>query len=127
DFEMEYFGNPNSTHREGQNARARIDTARESIADFINAKPQEIIFTSGATEANNAAIQGVISYVIGEMSRGAGSGFAGKPHIVSTKLEHQSVYNTIKNLSERGIVDATFIDSSPDGLIDPDGIIRAVT
>lgn len=119
DFESKFFGNPNSTHREGQQARAKIDTARQSIADFINAKPQELIFTSGATEANNMAIQGTAAYYIKEHQM--------KPHIITTKLEHQSVYNTVKKLKEQGIVDATFIDPTPDGLIDPDDIIRAVT
>ncbi len=119
DFELKYFGNPSSTHREGQAARARIDTARGVIADFINAKPQEIIFTSGATEANNLAIQGTAAFYIKE--------FQMKPHIITSKLEHQSVYNTVKKLSEQGIVDATFVDPTSDGLIDPDDIIRAIT
>lgn len=127
EFELKYFGNPNSTHREGQDARARIDTARETISGFLNASPQEIIFTSGATEANNLAILGVVSYAIGEMSRGTGSGFVGKPHIITTKLEHLSVYNTVKKLSEQGIVDATFINPTSEGLIDPDDVIRAIT
>lgn len=119
DFELEFYGNPNSVHREGQAARASIDTARESIADFINAKTQEIIFTSGATEANNMAIQGTAAYYIEK--------FQMKPHIITTKLEHQSVYNTVKKLTEQGIVDATFIEPTKDGLIDSDDIIRAIT
>src|SRR3989344_3559561 len=93
DFEMKYFGNPSSTHREGQAARAKIDFARESIAKFISAKPQEIIFTSGATEANNLAIQGVVSYAINEWKM--------RPHVITTKLEHQSVYNLVKELEKR--------------------------
>lgn len=119
DFEMKYFGNPNSSHREGQQARAAIDFARATIAKFIAAKPQEVIFTSGATEANNLAIQGTVSHYLKE--------FHIKPHVITTKLEHQSVYNTVKELRERGIIDATFIDPTPDGLIDPLQIIRAMT
>ena len=118
DFELEFYGNPNSMHREGQAARAKIDMARESIAKFINAKPQEIIFTSGATEANNLAIQGVVSHHIQQFNM--------KPHVITTKLEHQSVYNTVKELNRQGIIEATFIDPTSDGLIDPNNVIRAI-
>ncbi len=119
DFELEFFGNPSSTHREGQQARAKIDFAREVVAKFLNAKPQEIVFTSGATEANNMAINGVVSNAIYLQKI--------KPHIITTKLEHQSVYNTIKVLQERGVVDATFINPTPDGLINADDVIKAIT
>src|SRR6185436_1298144 len=85
DFELEYFGNPSSQHREGQQARAKIDFARAEVAKFLNAKPQEIIFTSGATEANNLAIHGVITHHLFTHKT--------KPHVITTKLEHQSVYN----------------------------------
>ena len=64
DFQSEFFGNPSSLHREGQEARAKIDFAREAIAKSIFAKPQELIFTSGATEANNLALLGVVSSAI---------------------------------------------------------------
>jgi cysteine desulfurase len=118
DFELEFFGNPNSTHREGQNARARIDMARESIAKFINAAPQEIIFTSGATEANNLAIQGTVSYYIEK--------FQMKPHVITTKLEHQSVYNTVKELERQGIIEATFISPTKDGRINASDVFEAL-
>ncbi len=119
DFELEYFGNPSSTHREGQQARAKIDFAREVVSEFLNAQPQEIIFTSGATEANNHAIKGIISYAIAKQKI--------KPHVITTKLEHQSVYNVVKNLQDRGVIDATFIDPTPEGLIDPKQVIDAIT
>jgi len=54
------FGNPSSAHWFGQHTRAAIEKARGIVSSFLNARPQEIIFTSGATEANNLAIQGVI-------------------------------------------------------------------
>ncbi len=119
DFELEYYGNPNSVHREGQNARAKIDYARGVVAKFINAKPQEIIFTSGATESNNLAIQGVIRHATDILK-------IKKPHVVTTKLEHQSVYNTVKELEKRGVVEATFVSPSKDGLIEPEQVIRAI-
>ena len=108
-FESEIYGNPSSVHREGQVARAKIDFARTEIARFINAKSQEVVFTSGATEANNLAIQGVINHVIRYSKI--------KPHVITTKLEHQSVYNLIKDLEKRGVIEATFVSPDKNGLI----------
>ena len=113
DFELEFYGNPSSTHREGQLARAKIDFARATVAKFLNAKPQEIIFTSGATEANNLAIQGVVA------------GRA-KPHVVTTLLEHQSIYNQVKDLEKRGVVEATYVKPDKNGVITAGKIIEAI-
>jgi cysteine desulfurase len=118
DFELKNYGNPSSVHREGQDARAQIDFARASIAGFIAAKPQEIIFTSGATEANNMAILGVVNYAIATKKQ--------KPHVITTELEHHSVYNTIKELEKRGAVEATFIKPSPNGLITSEQVMVEV-
>jgi cysteine desulfurase len=118
DFELEFFGNPNSVHEEGQQARAQIDSARETIADFFAAKPQEIIFTSGATESNNLAIKGVVSHYISE--------FGMKPHVITTQIEHQSVYNTVKDLEKQGVVEATYIKPASNGTITADQVIREV-
>src|SRR3989344_7790695 len=85
EFQNKYWGNPNSVHREGQKARAAIDFARAELAEFLHCKPQEIVFTSGATESNNLAIQGLVSYAIYDLKI--------KPHIITTQLEHQSVFN----------------------------------
>ena len=117
-FESEIYGNPSSVHREGQVARAKIDFARTEIARFINAKSQEVVFTSGATEANNLAIQGVINHVIRYSKI--------KPHVITTKLEHQSVYNLIKDLEKRGVIEATFVSPDKNGLIDAQEIINAI-
>jgi cysteine desulfurase len=118
DFELEYWGNPNSIHREGQKARAKIDFARADIAKFLNARPQEIVFTSGATEANNLAIKGIISWAIFNLRI--------KPHIITTEIEHQSVYNVVKEMESRGVVDATYIKPSKEGLIDPADVIKEI-
>ena len=120
DFELEFYGNPNSIHREGQQARAKIDTARAEIAKFIAAKPQEIIFTSGATEANNHALRGIVSNALHNMKFPNGS----KPHVITTFLEHQSVYNTIQTMQQWGIVDVTYIKPNPDGVITADQVIK---
>lgn len=118
DFELEYYGNPNSIHREGQKARAKIDTARAEIGEFLHCKPQEIIFTSGATESNNLAVQGVVSYYLYENSM--------KPHVITTLLEHQSVYNVVKELQKRDIIEATFVKPDRDGRISTESVIKEI-
>ncbi|MBX4187300.1 MAG: cysteine desulfurase [Candidatus Doudnabacteria bacterium] len=118
DFELEFYGNPSSTHREGQQARAKIDFARADLAKFINAKPQEIIFTSGATEANNLAIQGIIHFHLRKSKL--------KPHVITTFLEHQSVYNLVRELESRGVIEATFVKPDSDGIIKADQILTAI-
>jgi cysteine desulfurase len=118
DFELEFFGNPNSIHEEGQQARAQIDSAREKIADFFAAKPQEIIFTSCATESNNLAIKGIVSHYISE--------FGMKPHVITTQIEHQSVYNTVKDLEQQGVIEATYIKPASDGTITVEQVIKEI-
>ena len=119
EFEGQFFGNPNSLHREGQAARAAIDNAREVIAKFIQAEPQEIIFTSGATESNNLAIQGVINHALYSKK-------ITKPHIITTELEHQCVYNTIKSLTSRGLIESTFIKPDKHGQINANQVLKAI-
>src|SRR5881409_3280770 len=72
------YGNASSIHKEGQSARRRFEDARESVARLLGATPNEIVFTSGGTESNNAAIFGAVS---------GGS----RHHIVTTAIEHPSV------------------------------------
>src|SRR5581483_8713366 len=123
DFELEFYGNPNSIHREGQSARAKIDFAREEIAKFINCQPQEIVFTSGATEANNHAMRGIVSNALMSLKFPQGS----RPHVITTLLEHQSIYNTIQTMEKWGIIDVTYIKPTPEGTINYEDVIRAIT
>lgn len=116
DFELKNFGNPSSSHREGQVVRGALDFARTSVAEFLHAKPQEIIFTSGATEANNLAILGTVNRYQGKS----------KPHVVTTTLEHHSVYNTVKELEKKGIIEATFVHPDKTGKIKADDVLNAV-
>ncbi len=83
------FGNPSSVHSFGNKARVAIETAREIIADFINADPSEIYFTSGGSEANNFCIKAIALTEYKESERKS---------IVTTKIEHPSVLNTFKDL-----------------------------
>jgi len=87
----ENFGNPSSVHGYGQRARAAVDRARREVAALINAKPNEIIFTSGGTEANNLAIRGIC-----EAASAQGR------HIVTSTIEHPSVRGVCNALEQRG-------------------------
>src|SRR5438045_4514110 len=79
-FLTEKFGNASSIHSFGQDARAAVDRARHQVAALINARPNEIVFTSGGTESNNLAIRGLL-----EANRKYGN------HIVTSAIEHPSV------------------------------------
>jgi cysteine desulfurase len=117
-FQAEFFGNPNSIHYEGQQARAKIDFARADVAAAISAQPQEIIFTSGATESNNFAVKGTVAFALSHMNE--------KPHVITTLLEHQSVYNTVKKMEEQGIIEATYLKPDRSGIIPAEDVIKAV-
>ncbi|HEY3580771.1 MAG TPA: cysteine desulfurase family protein [Pyrinomonadaceae bacterium] len=88
---VQNFGNPSSVHGFGQQARAAVDRARREVAALINAKPNEIIFTSGGTEANNLAIRGICE-----------SSAAHGKHIVTSAIEHPSVRGVCSTLEQRG-------------------------
>jgi cysteine desulfurase len=100
------FGNASSIHTFGQKARSAVETARESVADLIGARPQEIVFTSGGTEADNHAIFGIVD---------AASGTA--KHVITTSIEHEAVLNACQALEKRG-TSVTYLPVDRDGLID---------
>jgi cysteine desulfurase len=95
-------GNPSSAHREGAQARSRLETARAEVAALLGAVPAEIVFTSGATEANNLALRGVLR---------AGEG------LVTTAIEHASVLETARDLASGG-TPLTVIGVDGDGRVD---------
>ena len=101
-----YFGNAASkTHSLGWQAEEAVEFAREQIADLIGAEPKEIIFTSGATEAINLALKGVVE------------AYASKGnHIITSTIEHKAVLDTCKHLEKQG-VDVTYLPADSDGLI----------
>lgn len=88
---VQVFGNPSSVHGYGQQARAAVDRARREVAALIEARPNEIIFTSGGTEANNLAIRGVCEASI-----------AHGRHIITSAIEHPSVRGVCNALEQRG-------------------------
>ena len=117
-------GNANSRHQAGREANRVIDHATQNIAGLLGAQPAEVIYTSGASEANNFALKG-----LAKLSRHAGR------HIISTPLEHSSVSGTLTALQEQGY-EIDLVDIRRDGTIDlghlkellrPDTIAVAVT
>ena len=103
------FGNPASrSHQFGWDSEKAIDTARQQVADLINADPREIVWTSGATESNNLAIKGVAHFY---QKKGK--------HIVTVKTEHKAVLDTCRQLEREGY-EVTYLDPEPNGLLDLD-------
>ncbi|WP_193014816.1 IscS subfamily cysteine desulfurase [Proteus sp. FME41] len=101
------FGNPASrSHRFGWQAEEAIDIARNQIADLIGADPREIVFTSGATEADNLALKGVANFY---QKKGK--------HIITSKTEHKAILDTCRQLEREGF-DVTYLAPKRDGLID---------
>lgn len=108
-------GNPSSSsHLYGWEAKAVVDLARETIAQAISADPQEIIFTSGATEANNLAIKGVAEAYL---SKGR--------HLITMQTEHNAVLEPCKYLEKLGF-EVTYLLPQPDGLLDVKVLEQAI-
>lgn len=100
---IETYGNPSSTHKLGKEAKSMLEKSRADIAKFINASPQEIVITSGATEANNLAIKGIVNQ-------------HERPHVITTNVEHSSVKSTYELLES--VCDVTYLPVGVDGRID---------
>jgi cysteine desulfurase len=112
------FGNPGSLHSFGQKAIAAVDAARESVGGLVGAKHfREIIFTGGATEANNLALRGAVELYKKNHPDGADSGTAARPRIIISSIEHESVFETAKAL-ERDGVELVPLPVNKEGVID---------
>ena len=111
----EEFGNPSSIYSYGQEAKGAIEEARAKVADLIAARSEEIVFTSGGTEADNFAIKGV---AFANESKGN--------HIITSSIEHHAVIETGKFLERRGF-SVTYLAVDEYGLVDPDDVRKAIT
>ncbi|HEY4256193.1 MAG TPA: cysteine desulfurase family protein [Candidatus Udaeobacter sp.] len=109
------FGNPSSVHGAGRDARAAIDNARDNLAALLRVKPHEIIFTSGGTESCNLAVLGLARQL---SSRGG--------HIISAKTEHHAVLNAVEHLEKHESVEVTWLNVSPDGIVDIDQLAKSI-
>ena len=106
----EHFGNASSIHHHGQETRAAVERARESVAALLGCRPAEVVFTSGGTEGDNLAIFGLV-----------------RPgdHVISSTIEHHAVLNSCKHLQEMGN-EVTYVPVDGRGLVDPDDVHRAL-
>src|ERR1700757_5159346 len=95
------FGNASSIHPFGQRARAAVENAREQIAALLNARPQEIVFTSGGTESDNHAIFGIPLESFASLNS---STSLTSPHIITSTIEHEAVLNACQALEVLGVV-----------------------
>lgn len=112
----ENFGNASSkSHEFGWKAEAVVEYSRKLASRLLNCEPRDIIFTSGATESINLAIKGAA-----EANSAKGN------HIITTKIEHEAVLDTCKNLERKGF-DVTYIGVNENGLVSPSDILEAIT
>lgn len=108
------FGNPSSTHSRGREAREAVEKARQEIASFLNARPEEIVFVSGGTEADNLAVKG-IAYA----NRQRGN------HIITSQAEHPAVLNSCKALEKEGF-EVTYLPVNQYGQVMPEDVEKAL-
>lgn len=113
----ETFGNAASrSHGFGWEAERAVETAREQIAALINAKPKDIIFMSGATEADNLAIKGIV-----EFYKDKGN------HIITQVTEHKAILDTCRSLERKGLATVTYLPVDKFGRVDPEDVRKAFT
>ena len=110
------YGNASSIHTFGQRARAAVETAREQVASLLNAQPQEIVFTSGATESDNHAIFGVVQAALAERR---------SVHVISSTIEHEAVLNACQALEKQGVA-VSYLPVNHEGLLDAGQVRRAI-
>ena len=115
DLMKDNYGNPSSLHHKGQRAKELVEEAREDIANCIGAKPNEIYFTSGGSEADNQAILSAAYY----------GAERGKKHIISSKFEHHAVLHTLDKLKKEGF-EVTLVDVYKNGIVKPEDIASAI-
>ena len=111
----EAFGNPSTIYSYGQEAKGAVEAARAKIARLLNAREEEIVFTSGGTEADNFALTGV-----------AYAGEGKKDHIITSAIEHHAILETTKFLEKRG-VKVSYLPVDKYGMLDPDDVRKALT
>ena len=107
---VEKFGNASSIHQQGQQARAAIEHARESVADLLNCRPAEVVFTSGGTEGDNLALFGMVQP---------------GDHVITSAIEHHAVLNSCHRLEQMGCA-VTYVPVDGRTLLDPDDVRRAL-
>ena len=110
----EHFGNASSIHHHGQETRAAVERARESVAALLGCRASEIVFTSGGTEGDNLAIFGLVNL-----------GLAKPGHVITSTIEHHAVLNSCKHLEASGC-EVTYVPVDGRGQVDPDDVRRVL-
>lgn len=110
------FGNPASQHAYGREARARVEEARSQVARLVGASPQDLVWTSGATESNNLAILGTAR---------AAAGMGAGRHILTSRTEHKAVLDPCRRLEQEGCR-VTYLTPGPDGIVAPEAVRAAL-
>ncbi|MET0774447.1 MAG: aminotransferase class V-fold PLP-dependent enzyme [Pseudomonas mandelii] len=109
------FGNPaSSSHAFGQQARQSVEQARRQVAELVGAQPEQIVWTSGATESNNLALKGVAQ------ARGVPGG-----HVITSQIEHKAILDTARQLQDAGVA-VTYLVPNADGVITAEAVSEAV-
>jgi len=114
----EKYGNPSSIHQFGEIARQAVNKSRQQIADFFGCLPEEIYFTSGATESDNWAIRGIVEKVISQEKI--------KPHLITSSIEHKAVLSLCQYLFKKKLIDLTLLNVNQDGLIEIEDLKKAI-
>jgi len=112
----EKYGNASSVHGFGREAQQAMENARKTVADILDAGPEEVIFTSCGTESDNLAIRGV---AFAQQKRGN--------HIITSPVEHHAVGHTCEQLGQRFGFEVTYVPVDKYGRVDPDAVGRAIT
>jgi len=112
---FEKFGNASSLHAYGQEAKKALEDSREVLAEFINARPEEIVFTSGGTESDNSALLGA-AYALEKKGN----------HIITSAIEHHAITEPAKFLEKKGF-QVTYLAVDKDGLVSPDELKKSIT
>lgn len=110
------FGNASSIHAFGQKAVFGVDKARTQAAEFLGCETEEIVFTSGATEANNLALRGIVKALKKEVSN---------PHIITSQVEHDAILEPCRDLETEG-VEVTYLPVDSRGLVNPEDVKKAI-
>jgi cysteine desulfurase len=109
------YGNASSVHSFGREAAEATEKARGRVARLMGARPDEVIFMSGGTEADNMAIRGVVASAPGPAR-----------HVITTKIEHHAVLHTCERLEKEGLAEATYLPVDGTAMVDPDDVARAI-
>lgn len=118
DYAASVSPNPSSIHALGVLAKKKLENARAEVAEVLGARPSEIIFTSGGTESNNLAIQGVV-FALARQGKAL-------PHIITTNIEHPSILETCRLLAKRKLAQISIVSVEANGIVDPKKIKREI-